>query len=167
MERGEVLVDIVAAGQMGEGIIEQGTVFGQSEGFDVPEGLEQRGAESVGGTELCGQAGTELFVGEASGEDVDGFRGEAVFHVFQETLQDVALDMAEECGVGEESQGCRGHKFLVGFTRIYSDDWMEGQGRVSLERVFWFESSWPGEKRGAGPARCGREAVSWLARCEN
>jgi len=114
VERGEVLVDIVAAGQMVEGIVEQGTVFGQSEGFDVAEGLAQRGAESAGGAELGGQAGTELFVGEASGEDIGGFRWEAVFHVFQETLQDVAVDMGKECGVDEELEGfCIHFRFSI------------------------------------------------------
>jgi hypothetical protein len=102
MEGWEVPVDFIAGRQMGESVIEEGVVFRRGEGFDVAEGLAERSTEGGGRTQQCGQAGTELFVGNLGAKESGGFRSEATFHVFQEALQQVALDAGEELRVGEE-----------------------------------------------------------------
>jgi hypothetical protein len=103
----EVTVDVVGRG-MGEGLFEEGAVFGRREGFDVDEGLEERSGKAGGRAEQGGQAGAELFVGKVGAQKRGGFGRETVFHVLQKTDQDMALDAGEERRVGEELQMIHG-----------------------------------------------------------
>jgi hypothetical protein len=105
VEGGQVLVDFIAARQMGKSVIEEGLVFRRGEGFDVAEGLEERSTESAGGTEQGGQAGAELFVGNVGAQKRSGFRWEAGFHVFEKADQKASIDKGEEARVGEEVKG--------------------------------------------------------------
>jgi hypothetical protein len=100
----QVPVDFVTGRQVGKGVIEKGSVLRRGEGFDVEEGLEERRAESAGGAKQGAQPGAEVFVGEVGTQERSGFGWEAMFHVFQKTDQDIALDAGEEWKDGEELQ---------------------------------------------------------------
>jgi hypothetical protein len=104
----EVTVDFIPGRKMGEGLVEEGTVFGRGEGFDVDEGLEERSAKAAGRTEQGGQTGTEVFVGKIGAQEGQGFRWKILFHVLQKADQDMALNAGDEAKVGEELQMIHG-----------------------------------------------------------
>ena len=99
----QVAVDAVG-GWVGEGLIEEGVVFGRGESFDFDECLEERRAKAGGRAEKSGQTGAEFFVGKIGAQENRGFGRETVLHVFQKADQDIALDAGEEVRVGEELQ---------------------------------------------------------------
>jgi len=95
--------NLVAFGEMGKGVFEQLGVFGEGEGFDGDEGLEQGRAESFGGFELSGQGGTELFV-VTGAEEGEGFGREAVPVIFEEAREKRPVDTSEDVNFGEEME---------------------------------------------------------------
>jgi len=113
----EVLIDLVAGRQMGEGVLEEGLVLREGEGFDGDEGVEQRGAETAEGPELGGPGVTELFVVEVVvvGQEGGGRWGEEGFIVSEEADQGSAIGGAEEAGDGEEFKDGGRHNVLLSF----------------------------------------------------
>jgi hypothetical protein len=65
VQGGEVAIDLVSGRQMRESVSQDGSVFRERQKFNAVKGIEQRGAELIGGTELSGPGGTELFEAEA------------------------------------------------------------------------------------------------------
>ena len=79
-------------------------VFGQGEGFDVQQSIEQARAETGGGFELGGPGGAPLLVigGRVGHQERGGFGWQAIPMFLEEAGQMGAVEVAEVFGFREE-----------------------------------------------------------------
>ena len=107
VERRTVPIDVIARGELGKGVFQNGTVFGTGEGFDGAEGLKERGAESGGVLELAGPGGPEVVEIEVIGigQEGGGVGRQGGLIVFQQTGKDGAVQLMEEVEISEGFEG--------------------------------------------------------------
>jgi hypothetical protein len=78
--------------------------------------------------EEVGQAGTVLFMGEV--EEGGGARWEILFHVIQEPLQDISVDVAKKFRVGEEFEVVHVELFVLVLWKVTGRGVQESLGTI-------------------------------------